>query len=320
MSQDQQSAEEPAEDRTAVVRPWWGRFSPHGELPWSSAMSLIFHVFIILLVIILIAPFVKQDSTPPAVDVIYVSDEDNAAEGDDPLLPEGGVLTATDNQPLPPVPADRADVPVDEIMPPQPLQPELAPATLSKDAAAAAEAAQTALDRIKSSFRGQMAENLGGRGQQPGAGGGAQGTGRTGRAARQARWVLHFNTSSPKDYLAQLDGLGAAIAFPLGDQKWRYFDLDASGGRTSRVRDLGSESRLYWLDERSDSYRAVAALLGVPSAPFMIVFLPVAMEDRMLRLELAYNNLEEDEIATTHFKTVKRGGKQDVVVVEQIPR
>jgi hypothetical protein len=52
----------------------------------------------------------------------------------------------------------------------------------------------------------------------------------------------------------------------------------------------------------------------------MTAFLPLKLEDRMLQMELSYKNLEEDEIASTHFEVVARGGGYDVIVVEQIPK
>ncbi len=320
MTDQPQPPNHPVEDLPTAERSWWQRFSSHGELPWSGAVSVVAHGFVILVIIMLVAPLVKRDPTPPAVDVITVGEEDSAAAGNDPLLPEGGILAAAASQAaLPTLPADAANAAVEQITESQTWEPEFTPDNFSNDAATAAVAAQSALDGLRS----RMATNISGGGtgsQVPGAGGGGGGTGSTGRAARQARWVLHFNTMSPSDYLAQLDGLGAAIAFPLRDNKWRYFEKDGSGRKTYIVDNLDSESRLYWLDEGSQSFPETARLLGVPSAPFMTVFLPAAVEQRMLKLELAYNNLEESEIATTHFKTVRRGGKLDVIVTEQIAR
>jgi hypothetical protein len=65
---------------------------------------------------------------------------------------------------------------------------------------------------------------------------------------------------------------------------------------------------------------AVCRTLGIDVSPMMIAFLPLKLEDRMLQLELAYNNLGEDQIASTHFECVVRGGKYDVVVVHQISK
>jgi hypothetical protein len=62
----------------------------------------------------------------------------------------------------------------------------------------------------------------------------------------------------------------------------------------------------------------MAKLLGVPSAPFMVVFLPRPLEDKMLKLELAFQGARsEDEIAQTEFEAVPRGGGYDVIVIDQ---
>jgi len=52
----------------------------------------------------------------------------------------------------------------------------------------------------------------------------------------------------------------------------------------------------------------------------MIVFLPLAMEDRLLEMELAYRNFKEEEILKTDFEVIKRGERYDVKIIEQTPR
>lgn len=321
MSQEQQPPPAPSGELSEASHPWWRRYSPHGEFPWSSTMSLVLHVFIILLIIVAATPLLKRDPTPPGVDVIYLSDADNAAPGLGPQPPGEGAMvpSPSNNLPLPVT----SQVPIKQMEPLPPedqFDPNPMPDDFSREAQDAARAARAARDRVKQRMQGQMARNYAAQPAGGVTGGGGGGSGLTGRAARVARWILHFDTQSPTDYLAQLDGLGAAIAFPLKDDQWKYFERSSSGRRSSTIRDLTNEGRLYWLDDKSDSFPAIAQLLGVSSAPFMVVFLPQPLEDKMLRLELSYNNLEEDEIKTTHFKTIKRGGKLEVVVTEQIPK
>ena len=144
--------------------------------------------------------------------------------------------------------------------------------------------------------------------------GGGSGGGRAGRAAR---WVLQFNTSAASEYLSQLGGLGAEVAFPQQGDSYLYFS-NLGGSPTSSTRDLSSESRIYWMDSDPRSYRSVAARLNVPSPPFMVAFLPAALEEKMLKLEKAYKGVQdEDKIAQTVFECVRRGGGYDVIVVDQ---
>ncbi len=112
--------------------------------------------------------------------------------------------------------------------------------------------------------------------------------GSAGRAARPARWVLQFQTKSTQDYLAQFEGLGASIAFPAQGNKWRFFPKPASNPSESTVKDLFNENRLYWIDERTANVTGVAAALGVPSGGVMIAFLPLELEEQMLKLEKSY--------------------------------
>ena len=61
--------------------------------------------------------------------------------------------------------------------------------------------------------------------------------------------------------------------------------------------------------------------LGVGSVEFMVAFLPLELEARMVKIELAYQNAKsEDEIQSTIFRCVSRGGGFDVVVVDQTLR
>ena len=86
------------------------------------------------------------------------------------------------------------------------------------------------------------------------------------------------------------------------------------------MKDLSSETRLFWVDERPESYQAVARELGVNDAPFMVAFMPLELETKMLDLELRYGNLAEEDIASTQFEVVRRGSAYDVIVVRQVPR
>jgi hypothetical protein len=119
--------------------------------------------------------------------------------------------------------------------------------------------------------------------------------------------------------LLQLGGLGAEVAFPQrGDQYAYYSNLD--GSPTRAVRDLSRENRIFWIDNDSQSFGDVARELGAGSAPMMIAFFPLELEERMSKLELAYRGrASEADIIQTVFECVSRGGGYDVMVVDQKP-
>ena len=297
-------------------RGFWERYSANGELPWSSAISLALLAFLVMLPIVLVTPFSQRDPTQTAVDVLFVGEDENAPVGKEEGLEADAALGTVEAESAEEVPSqilvdELEKVPESELPP-----PDVKPVDQGKEVVEETGVARSALDRLAEA-RAQLEANLN-KGQSEGTGGGGRGTG--GRGARVARWVLHFSTRSSQDYLAQLDGLGAEIAFPEVGNRWRYFFDASSPSRRSEIRDLTSENRLYWVDERLESIAGVAQELDIPVPPFMIVFLPLALEERMLQMELAHQNLREEEIERTDFEVITRGQDYDVRVRRQIPR
>jgi hypothetical protein len=75
------------------------------------------------------------------------------------------------------------------------------------------------------------------------------------------------------------------------------------------------------VDDDSKSVAGLCHVLGTSPAEFMIVFLPVDLENRMLELELAYGGAkEEEDVVQTHFQVVPRDGGFDVQVSSQVVR
>jgi hypothetical protein len=282
-------------------------------------VSFVFHFCLVMLLPLFAAMLEPEQRLPPAVGVVQVLDSDATATDAAAGLPgpeaAAEATTQTDSPELmPDVPAAEAITEVRPVDVPQVnLNREDAQQTLDdlkRDAAQAATAAKAAASRAREALN----QNLGG---TPGGGGG--GSGGTGRAGRAARWVLKFNYSNANHYLNQLGGLGAAIAFPQRGDQWLYFtDLARSPSRS--VRDLSGEDRIFWINEDPASTGLVAQALGSPPVTPMLAFLPVELEQRMLKMELAYKGAQsEDDIIQTVFECVARGGGFDVIVVDQKP-
>ncbi|HWB12182.1 MAG TPA: hypothetical protein VG826_23345 [Pirellulales bacterium] len=307
--------------------PWqrfYRRYSGHGELPRSSLASLGFHLLLAFLMILMSGALIPKERTPPVVDTVRVSDDSSSAAGDgDGLEAAGDAMEAmepadalTDSDATETAPTETVQTEVVQDTPPETNTPTaddlLAEAEQgSKRVAAASQRAKAAMQRAKDKLKQNMSKGLG-----SGTGGGG-GSGPTGRAARPARWVLHFNTSSVRDYLAQYEGLGAKLAFPAENDKFRYFSNLTSQPPTSELRDLSNEGRLFWVDESRESVARVAAALGAPRAESFLAFLPMELEERMLKLELDAAGVPEDQIASTHFVVVPRGGSYEVQVLKQ---
>lgn len=307
----------PADYDLVDTRGFWERYSPNGELPWSSAVSLVLFAFLVLLPVVLIVPFSQRDPTPPAVDVLYVGEDQNAPSGEDEGFDTDAALDASREQLFEEPPVQAAIDELDEVPETELPPPEVKPVDQGKELERETQVAQATLNQLAQAIE-QLNANI--KQGQGGGSGGLEGGGAGGRGARVARWVLKFNSRTSKHYLEQLDGLGAEVAFPMVGNKWQYYLNVSSTSRMSEVRDLTSESRLYWVDEKPESISGVAQELGIAVPPFMIVFLPLPLEDRMLEMELAYQNLREDEIQRTDFEVISRGGGYDVKITRQIPR
>ncbi|MCA9164196.1 MAG: hypothetical protein KDA62_14505 [Planctomycetales bacterium] len=288
----------------------------HGEHrdydSWYSALaSFVFHFCATFVVMLLAENWTAEETLPPAVDIVQVaeatSEFNDAAEGlptDD--IPELSVDKPSIETPTPtPAEALNEVVPVDI--------PNFDPtASDDRQINEVLERARQAAAAAKAAVAGKMADNLGGS-----PSGGEGGTGRSGRAAR---WVLTFDTRTPQDYLKQMGGLGAEVAFPDRGDRYRYF-TDLAGSPKSSLRDLASENRIYWVDENPQSYMPVAQHLGVGRPPIMIAFLPVDLEQQMLKLELAYNGpKQEEDVEQTVFKAVRSDNGYKVIVIDQTLR
>ncbi len=273
---------------------------------YSGLASFVFHFCLFVLLPFLFAIVKTQDRLPPTVDVVQVVDarmDGSEAFSDLPSGLETQEQAASSEMAV--------EVPTTEIN--KNIDVEVTTKfneeDVQKTADNAVKQARQAAAAAKAAAASALNENLGGT-----AGGG--GSGGTGRAGRAARWVLTFNTSNPQDYLRQLGGLGADVAFPAAGGRYKYF-TNLAGTPTSSLRDLDKENRIYWMDDRS--YFEVAQLLGV-QADLMIAFLPTPLEEKMSKLEMARARergvTNEEDIIQTVFEYVNRGGG-DVIIVDQ---
>ncbi len=314
-------------DQQSLLRTWWERYSPHGECFWSTTISFGAHVFLIVLILVFARPFASRSKLPPAIDSVALAegeDLDSGESGNEQPWASGdpNVLPSPEEQPSVP-PSSRVEVA--SVEKPNVNQPEVEPLRSEAlevgeekvdDARARIAAARAALER-RFAEPAKARRGAAGGGGSGGSGGGSG----SGRGGRLACWLLKFDTRSAQDYLEQLEGLGASVIFPVPDrrgERWRYFDRPASEPGRWDERDLSNEGRLHWTDDNPQAIRSIMAILNIPSASFMVALLPDALEQRMLQLELSYQNRSEDEIRSTTFKVVQRGGKYDVIVIRQL--
>jgi hypothetical protein len=142
-------------------------------------------------------------------------------------------------------------------------------------------------------------------------GGGGGNTTEEIRAKRQLRWTLIFRTQHGMDYRDQLSDLGATLAIPTERGEYliiRDLKKGARGGKIDDVRESVGD-RIFWTDSQPLSVKSLSDALGLnPPPPAIHAFFPHKLEATLLKLELNYRGLPEDEIDETRFRIIRRGG------------
>lgn len=307
MRKSTEPRQDPVEELVASDRPWWQRYSSHGELPWSTLTSMVLHLFALLVIIVLSMQIIRRDPTPPAVDVVAVVGEEEEsviAESDDALDKEP-LVSSEPTPSMADVPEEMETAKLDRPPEAAPVDVDLDPDAIGQGATAAQSSMKEAAARMRNALD-NLRKNLDRR--------------KKGRAGRQARWVLVHPGGDIHELAAEMDGLGATIAFPSDDGQWTYYDHLSAPSPHSYDRDLGEEDRIFWSWEGDEWPRKLARLVGREYTGRMLTFLPYELEERMAEMERAYQNLEEDEVKSTRFESFQRDGRWDVKVVKQEPK
>jgi hypothetical protein len=156
---------------------------------------------------------------------------------------------------------------------------------------------------------------------------GRNGSGTSGALAtdpvpRGQRWDLHFNTLDARDYLRQLQGLGAVLAIPTGPDGSGYKVLRELSRRPVRLldEDVTQIPGILWKDYEPRAVEGLVRELGLTSHPDHFgAFLPVELEEKLARLEREYAGRTPGQIARTYFRVELARGRYDVRVVNQDP-
>jgi hypothetical protein len=323
---------------------FWKRYSPHNEAPLSGVTSFALHLLIIPLLLLigyvytLLRPEDENRSLP--VDVVRVEipggGGNKRAEGPGSGGPQASPMESggdsTDEDPKKAKPQ-----PLENLVSPEKVQ-ELR-AEFNDDPAAKiwidrGNAQLGALAKLDDDIRKNLRKNV-----NPGAGRGGSGrdggkdTGKdTGsgpgkgagnvklnqREKRVLRWAMTFNTLNGTDYVNQLHGLGAIVAFPVADKRFKVV-RDQKNPGTAKEEDISAINRIYWVDDKPQSVHSLSTALRERAPQFFVAFFPKKLEDRLLKLELdemqrRFGKRNEDEIYETKFDVVRVGGEYDVKV------
>jgi hypothetical protein len=308
-----------AQDTASLPEPsFWTRYSPRSEFPLSSGTSIVLHGFLIGLLILTGMFLIKADENaePLAVTAIAIGDPQ---DGNDPGGSEGGVPELHREQ------IDRANgtpfVPAasETLRQPIAVPPELPPVFTDSSNRIIDDAGQAVRESAEASAKAR-ADIARQQTSRKGAAGNPRPRGQLldERIKRMDRWVMTFETRDGNDYVRQLDALGAIVALPLPDKQ--YFVIRDLKQRPAKgnVEDVAQIQRVFWIDDKPESVRALAVALqfkGVP--PFIVAFFPEQLEKELLDKELRYRNRREEDIRKTFFRLERKGGGYEARVVDQ---
>jgi hypothetical protein len=147
----------------------------------------------------------------------------------------------------------------------------------------------------------------------------------TARAAKRIsqgmlRWQVRFATDNAPEYLAQLRGLGAILAIPVG-KGWKVVrDLRPPAKLLNE--DISKLKRIYWIDSNPRSVADLLAALGVRvKATRLVALMPRALEKKLFELEKKEmlkrrGKFNAEEIKETVFRMVQRGRRYELEVVK----
>jgi hypothetical protein len=326
---------------------FWQRYSPHGELPLSGASSLALHLLIFGLMLLsawlAYAVFSHTNRTLPVEAVRLAGGGGNPhGLGESPNAGkpvEAGGSEETPPNPLPNEPIKPPDLNV-KAGPSQPLKfDEEATRHIHRSDSDGSKAFQRLSQQNQRVHLPDKESGYGKGGKGSGGGSGAgQGTGTgnakgegggtlTQREKRMLRWSMVFDTNSGRDYVAQLQGLGAILAVPVREEgnSPEYKIIRDLSARPAKLieEDISKIQRIYWIDDKPQSVRDVMGVLGVRLQPsHFVAFMPEELETKLFRLEKAYLEKHdpgrtEDDIIDTRFRINRAGKRYEPVVIDQ---
>jgi hypothetical protein len=319
---------------------YWKRYSPHGEAPLSFAGSFAVHlIFGGLFLLVGLSAFALADSRNVPVDPVRLPDElgggggHKRGKGPGPGIgkPQDDVGSKD----------DRTEEGEEDGVEAPPLK-DAQKIEIQKQFTDKADArfildskrpATRAFVKLNEELRGKLRPTGpvpglgkggtgkdGGRGSGEGKGDGpgkGEGKGKlTAREKRMLRWHMGFTARGGAEYISQLRGLGAFLAFPVGGQLKTVRTLGP--GARLLDEDVRKINSIYWIDDSPRGPGDVLAALGLTVRPVpdrFIAFMPGSLEKRLFEMERNYvtkvlrQPFNEDKIGETRFKVVFKGGR-----------
>ena len=162
-----------------------------------------------------------------------------------------------------------------------------------------------------------------GSGGDDATGDGPGGAGADSTRSRSIRWILRFQTQNGRDYLNQLQALGATVLVPIppkNEQMLIFRDLQnpTPGNVLTDTEWNVLKQQMQFSDMKKKSVVEVSQALNLDftANSFWAIF-PKGIETQLAKLERDYRNRDANDIAETVFEVNMRGGKYTLGVASQ---
>lgn len=298
-----------------IEQPFWERYNSSLEFPISTAIALL---LLALATAIFVMSLTISNADKSPVPLTFLGGDDDEGEGSPgdggADLAFGKPLSAAEMQKLmqelqlnePKDLKEKLDIGGDiEI----PENEQIALAQLSDD--------------LRKKLLGAKSGSGGGSsGGDPMGGKGPGGFGASSTYARALRWILRFDTTTGEDYVNQMAGIGGVIMVPVPPDNKSFLIIKNPRNPApvpATDDDLQKYTKLIQFAEiRKDSVESVARALKLTFMPkSFFAYFPRELEEKLAALEKNYQNKQPEQIRSTAFKVIVRGGSYDFIVVEQ---
>jgi hypothetical protein len=287
-----------------------------------------------LLVFVLVRLAIKNSQDAASLPVGMVGEEEGGGghpdgigtknPGDlDPMVTKNENISAPPGVQAPASPAVMEDL--KPVVPADVTLPDLISGDRFLEIDESAQEAVKKLQGVSENARAKLMEGIaqapgkgrGGSGRGGGKGDGdgtkdGPGRGMLEREKRILRWKMQFNTFDGRDYLTQLDELGAILAVPEPRSADAYRvirDLKRTPAH-GEIEDLKTIERIFWIDDKPESVRSLAMALGLQvPPPHIVAFFPQSLEQELADKEKKFKGRSENQIKETRYRVVRRGGK-----------
>ena len=311
----------------------WKKYSPNFEFPISLLVStfMLTSLFAILVGLLFLTLGTGPEKKVPPISLAE-GGPDDTGEGSPGSggIPEEKLANATPPQPQTSgdeTLKDKFDLPAVKD-----IQNAISLEDPAADTVAVAPENAVGLAKLDDALRDKLA-GIGGKKGETGPGKGATGqpgpgpggTGSDATRARSLRWVMRFQTNGGRDYLDQLQALGAIVLVKAQSPGKMYVFKDLRNPRPGTLAtdaELASYSQqIQFCDPKPKSSEEVGRALNLDYQPdgFWAIF-PKGIEEELARLEKSYRGRRAEDVEQTIFKVSVVGGQYKLVVSEQTER